>query len=204
MTHYVQFCGNIGAGKSTLARLFAGHAGFDYVPEPVLDLTFVDDFYLDMPRWSFHHQMEFLLLNAQQERLIASSSRGVCQDRSLAECVFVFAAQCRSHGWISDREWRLLTMAYKLMESAIRRPDLRVLVSAPIPTLMTRIVSRGRPHEANMSVSWLTALDQSYASWISAGSVATLTIDAERFDFANNRKDQAEVISLIENALERS
>ena len=62
---HIAVAGNIGAGKTTLTELLSKH--YKWIPqfEDVDHNPYLNDFYEDMPRWSFNLQVFFL--NRQTE-----------------------------------------------------------------------------------------------------------------------------------------
>ena len=67
---FVAMAGNIGAGKTTGAKLISRHLGFELFDEPVIDNRFLRDYYADMRRWSFTLQLEFLIRRVEHHELI--------------------------------------------------------------------------------------------------------------------------------------
>ena len=59
---FVAMAGNIGAGKTTAAKMLSQSFGFELFDEPVVDNRFLADYYKDMRRWSFTLQLEFLIV----------------------------------------------------------------------------------------------------------------------------------------------
>ena len=57
---YFAIAGNIGAGKTSLAKLLSKHYGWEAHFEDVIDNPYLDDFYNHMERWSFNLQIYFL------------------------------------------------------------------------------------------------------------------------------------------------
>ena len=57
---HIAVAGNIGAGKTTLTELLSKH--YKWIPhfEDVDHNPYLNDFYDDMPRWSFNLQVYFL------------------------------------------------------------------------------------------------------------------------------------------------
>ena len=52
--NYISIEGNIGAGKTTLTEMLSKH--YKWIPqfEDVDHNPYLNDFYEDMPRWSYH------------------------------------------------------------------------------------------------------------------------------------------------------
>ncbi len=69
---FVALAGNIGAGKTTAAKLISQTFGFELFDEPVIDNRFLKDYYADMRRWSFTLQLEFLIRRVEHHELIHS------------------------------------------------------------------------------------------------------------------------------------
>ncbi|MBP7139728.1 MAG: deoxynucleoside kinase, partial [Caldisericia bacterium] len=57
----VAVCGNIGVGKSTLAKLLSKRWGYSIISEPQDINPFLKDFYADQKRWALHSQLFFLI-----------------------------------------------------------------------------------------------------------------------------------------------
>ena len=57
---YVAIAGNIGVGKTMVCDLISEKLGWDAYYEPVVDNPYLEDFYADMRRFSFHLQVFFL------------------------------------------------------------------------------------------------------------------------------------------------
>jgi deoxyadenosine/deoxycytidine kinase len=54
---FVAMAGNIGAGKTTAAKMISQKFGFELFDEPVIDNRFLKHYYADMRRWSFTLQL---------------------------------------------------------------------------------------------------------------------------------------------------
>ena len=57
---HVAIAGNIGSGKTTLAKKLGRDYNWNVELESVEDNPYLKDFYEDMSRWSFHLQVYFL------------------------------------------------------------------------------------------------------------------------------------------------
>jgi broad-specificity NMP kinase len=54
---HIAVAGNIGSGKTTLTDLLAKHYNWEARFEDVESNPYLNDFYADMPRWSFNLQI---------------------------------------------------------------------------------------------------------------------------------------------------
>ena len=88
---FVAMAGNIGAGKTTAAKMISQAFGYELFDEPVVDNRFLADYYKDMRRWSFTLQLEFLIKRVQHHELIHGVKKSCIQDRTLYEDPEVFA-----------------------------------------------------------------------------------------------------------------
>ena len=50
---FVALAGNIGAGKTIIAKILSRHLGMELFAEPVVDNRFLAAYYGDMKRWAF-------------------------------------------------------------------------------------------------------------------------------------------------------
>ena len=71
---HIGIAGNIGSGKTTLTGLLAKNLGWVPKYEPVDNNPYLEDFYNDMPRWSFNLQIYFLNKRFQEVVNIRNST----------------------------------------------------------------------------------------------------------------------------------
>ena len=57
---FIGIAGNIGVGKTTFTEFVAKHFDLHDYYESVIDNPYLEDFYGNMGRWSFHLQIYFL------------------------------------------------------------------------------------------------------------------------------------------------
>lgn len=165
---FIIVSGNIGAGKTTLCKLFYERFGWRIEEENVSSLLYVGDFYSDMKSWSLHNQLDFMIYKFNQQKNIANLSREciVFQDRSAYECHEIFTQKLFSDSLISNRDFRCLTNLYDLLSGSMPTPDLVIYLDTPFGMLIERITMRGREIEKNISQEYLMGLDSLYNQWI--------------------------------------
>ena len=163
---FVALAGNIGAGKSTAAKIIARHFGFELFHEPVVENRFLKHYYSDMTRWSFTLQMEFLLKRIEHHVDIEKMSAGCVQDRTLIEDPEVFAKYLHGLGHMADSELDLYFDYFRRFNETISQPTKVILLHTPdVNVLLRRIAERGREEERGITNEFLRGLNAYYETF---------------------------------------
>ncbi|MGH7451982.1 MAG: deoxynucleoside kinase [bacterium] len=158
--------GNIGAGKTTAAKLISQHFGFELFDEPVIDNRFLRDYYADMQRWSFTLQLEFLMRRVEHHELIRTVPKSCVQDRTLYEDPEIFAKYLHGLGFMDNRELDLYFEYFHRLNRDLHHPDLIVMLMVEhVSTLLNRIRQRGRQEELGIDESFLAGLNAYYSTF---------------------------------------
>jgi deoxyadenosine/deoxycytidine kinase len=180
---HIAIAGNIGSGKTTLAGLLAKHYGWTPHYEDVDDNPYLNDFYEDMLRWSFNLQIYFLNSRFSQILEIRKSDQTIVQDRTIYEDAYIFANY---------------SSLFKMMSSLVQPPDLLLYLRASVPTLVNQIQKRGREYESSIRIDYLKRLNERYEAWMETYSLGkVLIIEADHYNFPNNKDHLSEVIDKI-------
>lgn len=198
---FVAIAGNIGAGKSSLTDLLAGHFGWEAFYESVDDNPYLSDFYDDMRRWSFNLQIYFLSSRFRHQKNMLKGSGSVIQDRTIYEDVEIFAKNLHKMGLMSDRDFENYEALFREMTHYLQPPDLLIYLRAQVPTLVKQIQQRGRDYENTIRIEYLEKLNRLYEDWIDRYEHEKLIIDTDDLDFVNSQEDLGRVIELIEQRM---
>lgn len=191
--------GNIGSGKTSLAHKLAKHYNWQSEMESVDDNPYLQDFYQDMNRWSFHLQVYFLNSRFQQIKNIRESKLSVIQDRTIYEDAYIFAANLFKSGLIDERDYKNYLGIFESIISTVKAPDLLIYLKADIPKLVSQIQKRGRSYEEAIRIDYLKNLNAHYEDWIRNYSDGKLLIiDVNNLDFVKNIEDFSEIVSKID------
>jgi deoxyadenosine/deoxycytidine kinase len=184
---YLALSGNIGSGKSTLTRMLSERYGLLPVYEPYAENPYLEDFYGDMRRYSFHSQVYFLSRRLEQHLTLVSETREVVQDRTVFEDANIFARHLHATGQMEARDWETYLGLYRGILPALRTPDLLIHIDASLPTLRRRIALRGRDYEQDMPGEYLLGLNRLYEEWVgNFRACPVLRIDGDRLDFVQD------------------
>ena len=198
---HVGIAGNIGSGKTTLTRMLAEHYGWIPKYEAVSYNPYLEDYYKDIPRWSFNLETYFLTQRFKDVLEIARSEDVIIQDRTLFEGVHIFVTNNHDLGNLSDRDFDTYMELFRLMMSLVKAPDLLIYLRSSIPHLVSQIQKRGRDYEQGMSIEYLSGLNKRYEQWISSYEGRVLVIDADDLDFQNRPEDFALITDKIDAEL---
>ncbi|MGM9740298.1 MAG: deoxynucleoside kinase [Candidatus Cryptobacteroides sp.] len=198
---HIGIAGNIGSGKTTLTRMLSEHYGWTPKYESVTYNPYLEDYYKDIKRWSFNLEVYFLQQRFKDVLEIASSNDVIIQDRTIFEGVYIFVANNKAMGNLSDRDYETYMDLFKLMMSLVKAPDLLIYLRSSVPHLVSQIQKRGREYEKSIELDYLEGLNNRYEQWISEYPGRVLTIDADGLDFQNRPEDFALITDKIDSEL---
>lgn len=200
---HIAIAGNIGSGKTTLTTMLAKHYGWIPRFEPVDINPYLEDYYKDIARWSFCLEVYFLKQRFRDLLEIRKSDRTVVQDRSIYEGVYVFTANNRDMGNLSDRDYETYMELFEIMTDVAQLPDLMIYLRASVPHLVKNIQKRGRAYEQTMQLEYLKNLNQRYEDFIfNKYKGKVLVVEADDNDFQHDPDKFARIIERVDNALE--
>ena len=198
---HIGIAGNIGSGKTTLTRLLSEYYGWTPKYEAITHNPYIEDYYRDIHRWSFNLEVYFLTRRFKDILEISKTEGTVIQDRTILEGVYIFAANNKDMGNISERDFNTYKDLFDVMMSMVKLPDLLIYLKSSIPHLVAQIQKRGRDYEKSISLEYLAGLNDRYEKWIKSYPGRILTIDADSLDFENRAEDFSLITDMIDAEL---
>ncbi len=199
---HIAIAGNIGSGKSTLTRMLAKYYGWEPRYESVDENPYLEDYYRDIHRWSFNLEVYFLKERFRDLLAIAGADHDIIQDRTIYEGVYVFMANNKAMGNLSERDYETYMELFEQMMSMVRVPDLMIYLRASVPHLVGNIQKRGREYEQTIQLEYLQNLNRRYDDFIQNNYPGrVMTIEKDQLDFLNNPKDFASIVDRIDRTL---
>jgi len=182
--------GNIGVGKTSLARLMVKRLGGRLVEERVDDNPFLERFYDDMGAYAFQTQLVFLMNRYKQQQDLFAD---------LVVLDYVFARdRIFAHVNLSDEELVLYERVASELEAKLLKPGLVVYLQASSAVLFDRIQMRGKPFERTISRDYLDALNEAFTHYFfnySAGPLLVVNTDA--MDFVNDERHFVDLLQRL-------
>jgi deoxyadenosine/deoxycytidine kinase len=184
---FVVIAGNIGCGKTTLTKKLSERLNWKPFYESVSDNPYLDDFYHNMPRWSFELQVYFLTHRFETHKLIEKSNFSAIQDRSIYEDANIFARALFEQGDLGRRDYENYIKLFETMTAHLDYPTVMVYLRRSVPKLLERIRSRGRGYEEKITVDYLKKLNGYYDDWYeNYGQGKRIMIETDELDFLEN------------------
>jgi len=198
----VLLAGNIGVGKTSLTERIGEKLGWKTAFESVADNPYLPDFYENMRVWSFHLQIFFLGHRAEQHISLANLPQSAIIDRSIYEDAHIFARALHHMDNIRERDYHAYLRLYQLIVEHLPKPDLLILLQAPVPVLMERIRRRARDIETGIDEAYLNLLARFYDEWIEGFDLCpVLTIRSDDLDFVHKSEHLDIVVQRIKDKL---
>lgn len=178
----ITVAGTVGVGKSTLTKALAAQLGFKTSMEKVDHNPYLEKFYHDFERWSFHLQIYFLAERFKEQKRMFEIGGGFVQDRSIYEDTGIFAKMHADQGTMSKIDYETYTSLFEamVMTPYFPHPDVLIYLEGSLPSILARIKERGREMEIQTDVSYWEHMHQRYSDWIrefQACPVLRLNID---------------------------
>lgn len=180
-SRYIAIEGNIGAGKTTLAKLLSRKWNAALYLEEFEKNDFLPKFYEDTKRYAFSVELSFLADRFHQLKKIVNEEGWVVSDYYIQKSL-IFAR----HNLETD-EFELFYRLYDIMFEKLRKPDLLIYLDAGIDRIRKQITQRGRIYERHIPEEYLKGIHDEYMGYIkSQKSLPVLRIDVGQIDFVSD------------------
>ncbi|MFN3951679.1 MAG: deoxynucleoside kinase [Thermaurantimonas sp.] len=194
--YFIAIEGNIGAGKTTLAKLLANALNARLILEQFAENPFLYEFYRNPERWAFAVEMAFMAERYKQ-------LHGIVDKIDLFQPVLVsdyhpLKSKLFSSVNLDEREFYLFEKFFDTLFQKIRQPDLVIFLSADIPTLLRNINNRDRWFEKGITPEYLQRISDGYSLFLKTLNVPVLILKRESFDFLRFEDHLIAIVHAIE------
>ncbi len=198
--NYIAIEGNIGAGKTTLAKRIADDFNAKTILERFADNPFLPKFYEDQNRYAFPLEMSFLA-DRYQQITDDLEQFDLFKDFIVAD-YHVFKSLIFSKITLVEEEFRLYSNLFDIMYRQIPKPDLYIYLYQNTERLLSNIKKRGRDYEQHIETDYLEKINRGYLEYIkNQRDLNVLIVDASELDFVNYQKDYHNILQQITDKL---
>ena len=203
----ITIAGTVGVGKSTMTKALADSLNFRTSLEKVDTNPYLDKFYDDFEKWSFHLQIYFLAERFKEQKKMFEYGGGFIQDRSIYEDTGIFAKMHYEKGTMSPVDYETYTNLFNamVMTPYFPHPDLLVYLEGPLDNVIGRIQERGREMEQQTPDEYWYEMHGRYEGWINNfNSCPVLRIDINDYDLMKNPEQVESIVERIGYMLEQT
>ena len=199
LPNYLAIEGNIGAGKTTLARMLAEDYNRSLILESFADNPFLPKFYEDPERYAFPVEL-FFMTERHKQFTQEFATANLFTDGRVADYIFpktlLFARNT-----LNEEEFKLFTRIFRGMAGQFPHPDLIVYLHRPVEVLQKNIARRGRSYELAMTDDYLTSVEGAYRNYFgSQKDIPVLIADVGAADFVDERNTYQSLVEAIRTA----
>ena len=197
--NYIAIEGNIGAGKTSLAKMVSDEFNAKIILERFAENPFLPKFYQDKERFAFPLEMSFLADRYQQ--LSDDLAQLDLFKNFIVSDYYIFKSLIFAQITLQKDEYLLYRKMFNMMYKEITKPDLYVYLYQNTERLLQNIKKRGRSYEQNIEAGYLQKIHDGYKNFISTQqNLNILVIDVSEIDFVDNKEDYKYIINQIKKA----
>lgn len=192
---YVALEGNIGAGKTTLARKLAERLNARLVLEEFTDNPFLAMFYENPGRHAFALEMSFLADRYHQLQQYASDD--LFHPVTIAD-YSIYKSLVFAQNNLRGQELTLYRNLFDIIARNLKQPDLVIYFNRPVETLLKHIQKRNRSYEQNIAPAYLEDIHTNYTGFFKQNNtIEVVVVNADNYDFLNNEEHYLYLQELI-------
>lgn len=164
----ITIAGTVGVGKSSLTQALSERLNFKTSFEKVDNNPYLEKFYHDFERWSFHLQIYFLAERFKEQKRMFEYGGGFIQDRSIYEDVDIFAKMHEEQGTMTKEDYATYRDLFEamVMTPYFPKPDSLIYLECDYNDVIQRIQNRGRQMEIETDEEYWKKLFSRYDNWI--------------------------------------
>ena len=202
----ITVAGTVGVGKSTMTEALAKALDFRTSFEQVDDNPYLDRFYEDFKKWSFHLQIYFLAERFKEQKRIFEMGGGFIQDRSIYEDTGIFAKMHMEEGTMDPVDYNTYTNLFEamVMTPYFPQPTLLIYLDGSLDDILLRIEERGREMEQQTPITYWEEMHGRYEEWINDfDGCPVLRLNISDYDLLEKPNEIELIVEQIGKALKK-
>ena len=192
---YIAIEGNIGVGKTTLAKFLANHFNGSLLLEEFAENKFLKLFYKTKD-YAFHSEMQFLLDRSLQMNTFFDQDHPIVFSDFHIEKSLVFSKMN-----LSKSNYSIVENIHQSLFNNFPKPDMLIFLDSGIEHVAKNIKARNRDFEKDLGIEYLENLIQNYNFWLDKLKVPVIKIDAQSIHYDNEKLLLKNLSSLLKSAL---
>mgnify|MGYP006176802903 CR=1 FL=1 len=188
--------GNIGSGKTNLAKKIAADFNAKIILEEFSNNPFLPKFYKEADKNALPLELFFMAERFQQLNN-TKNTFDLFSDKIVSDYSF-FKSKLFAQNNLKEDELNLFNRLYNIMFTSVKSPDLLVYIHSNVERLQENIKKRGRNFEQEIKDEYLKSLEEKYFDYLKKQrDFPVLIIDVSSIDFVRNEKSYKQIIDEI-------
>ena len=188
---YIAIEGNIGVGKTTLAKFLSKEFNGSILLEEFTDNKFLKEFYKS-GNYSFQMEMQFLIdRSLQMNDFFKNNHQFIFSDFHISKSL-IFSKMN-----LDNTSYNIIKSAHLNLFQHFPKPDAVIFIDGSIENIMENIDKRNRSFEKNFKREYLEKLIKNYNSWIANQSTPVFRIDSKEIKLTDVEELKNRFISLL-------
>lgn len=188
--------GNIGSGKTNLAKKIAEDFNGKLILEAFADNPFLPKFYKESETNALPLELFFMAERFQQLNDKKNTS-DLFSKLIVADYSF-FKSKLFAQNNLKEDELNLFNRLYDIMFSSVKKPELLIYIHSDVARLQKNIKKRGREFELEIKDEYLKSIEKKYLDYLKKQrDFPALIIDVSSIDFVNNKSSYKKILDEI-------
>jgi len=195
--NYIAIEGNIGSGKTSLAKLISEQYNAHLILERFEDNSFLPKFYKNPDQFAFPLEMSFLADRFQQLKAILAN-QDLFKSFNIAD-YFIDKSLIFARQTLKNDEFTLYSRLFHIINSSLPKPELIVYLYNSTEKLLNNINERGRDYESYIKADYLDKIQSGYFDYFKLNpSMRIVIIDMQNIDFVKNADDYEKITGIMQ------
>ena len=188
---YIAIEGNIGVGKTTLAKFLSKEFNGSILLEEFTENKFLKEFYKS-GNYSFQMEMQFLIdRSLQMNDFFKNNHQFIFSDFHINKSL-IFSKMN-----LDNTSYNIIKNAHLNLFQQFPKPDAVIFIDGSIENIMENIDKRNRSFEKNFKREYLENLIKNYNTWIDDQSTPVFRIDSKEIKSTDSEELKKRFISLL-------
>ena len=187
--------GNIGAGKTSLAKKISEDCNARLILEKFANNPFLPNFYKEPEKYAF--PLELFFMAERYKQLKGVKEQEIFSAFTISDYFFIKSRLFAQNNLLADE----LTLFYRLIDimlSSLPKPDLLIYLHADIKSLQANIKKRNMSYERDITKDYLLKIQEKYLDFFKKQkNFPVLIIDITDADFIQDNATYQKIISAI-------
>ena len=175
---YIAIEGNIGAGKTTLAKFLAANLNGSVLLEEFEDNQFLKAFYSGED-FALHAELQFILDRSKQMAEFFNCSMPLVFSDYVPQKSLIF-----SKINLNKKEFDTVRSLTNLLYKPFKEPDLVIFIERDVEELIENICKRGREFEQSIDEKYIQSIMIGYDEWLKELKQPVLRVKANQIDMS--------------------